>query len=721
MTRAKHPSKIRTAIRARQSQESRPSSGPFLSGSKFVLSFLLAAATAALYSPVAGYLFVVWDDRDYVTGNSDVHRGLAWSTIKWAFTSTHAANWHPLTWLSHALDYQLFALNPAGHHLHNVLLHALNAALLFLLLAWITKRTGPSLLVAALFAVHPLNVESVAWVAERKNVLSTLFFLLAVGAYVRYVQKPHWRRYLLVAGLFVAGLMAKPMVITLPFVLLLLDYWPLGRMQLEKARSNASSAIGAAQLALPQLVLEKIPLLLLSAASAWITLKTQQAAVRTTAEFSVAIRIENACVSYGLYLWKMLWPARLAALYPHAPGPLPLWQVALSALTLVGITAVVVAFRPKRYLPVGWFWFLGTLVPVLGLVQVGEAAMADRYAYLSLIGIFIIIAWTLDDWAQAHKVRTVWRVIPVLCVLAALALATLRQMDYWHSEYAVWARTLQVTEQNPGAHGRLAAALLHPDVAMTKDDLQSFDSEQSRTDEARRHYEEALRLDSQFAQQNPEAYLFPLAMILNDFGSLDGIQNRRDDQRRHYEEALQYFRQLAGRSPIKYEPHFALTLYNLANLEVREKRMDEARQHYLEALAIQSQLGQQDPGVYLADKAMTLINLGNLDVQQNRLDEARQYCEEALKIQSQLAQQNPELYLQDVAMTQYNLGTLDLQQDRTDDAREHFEQALKSYRRLAKQNPRAYKRDVNETMSILEDLSKKPSTSKNSGAATSKP
>ena len=263
------------------------------------------------------------DDRDYVTANAHIHDGLSWSTIKWAFTSTEAANWHPLTWLSHALDYQLFALNPAGHHFDSVLIHAFNAALLFLLLAWVTKRVGPSLLVAALFAVHPLNVESVAWVAERKNVLSTLFFLLAIGAYVWYAQKPEWRRYLLVAALFAAGLMAKPMVITLPFVFLLLDYWPLERIPLHGGESAPATATGVPRVAFSRLVLEKIPLLFLSAGSAWITLIAQRPAKRTFAELPFSIRIENAIVSYGLYLWKMVWPARLCVLSPfckRSPG-----------------------------------------------------------------------------------------------------------------------------------------------------------------------------------------------------------------------------------------------------------------------------------------------------------------------------------------------------------------------------------------------------------------
>ena len=287
----------------------------------FILGSLLAVATVALYSPVAGYLFVALDDHDYVTGNTHVHGGLAWSTIKWAFTTFAAANWHPLTWLSHALDYQLFAMNPAGHHLHSVLVHAVNAVVLFLLLSWITKRVRPSLLVAALFALHPLNVESVAWVSERKNVLSTTFFFLAIAAYAWYARKPDWRRYLAVTGLFAAGLMAKPMVITLPFVLLLLDYWPLQRT----GAPGSALADDVPQMPVSQLVAEKLPLLLLSAVSAWITLKAQRSgmAVRSLHEFPLSVRIENAAVSYCLYLWKMFWPARLSALYPHPASALP--------------------------------------------------------------------------------------------------------------------------------------------------------------------------------------------------------------------------------------------------------------------------------------------------------------------------------------------------------------------------------------------------------------
>src|SRR5277367_645671 len=340
-------SRTQTLAKARVQSRNKPTRKILTSRNlTIILCLLLAVATIALYYPVSKHAFLSYDDHDYVTANSHVRDGLTWSTLQWAFSAPTAANWHPLTWISHALDCQLFGLNPAGHHLHSALLHTVDALLLFLLLAWITKRRGPSLLVAALFAVHPINVESVAWIAERKNVLSTLFFFLAIAAYIRYAQKPDWQRYLLVATLFAAGLMAKPMVITLPFVLLLLDYWPLGRTS-----GSPPSVVNAPQRKISILLLEKVPLLLLSLASALITLKAQRTghAVRTLRQFPISIRIENAVVSYGLYLWKMIWPTRLA-LYPHAAIALPAWQWILSALVLIGITAFVITFREKRYL-----------------------------------------------------------------------------------------------------------------------------------------------------------------------------------------------------------------------------------------------------------------------------------------------------------------------------------------------------------------------------------
>ncbi len=368
----------------------------------FLLAFLLMLLTLAVYNPVKRLAFVNYDDRDYVTRNIQVQSGLEWDTVQWAFSTLDAANWHPLTWLSHALDYQLFGMNPSRHHSTNLLLHALNVALLFWVLRRATGYAGRSFMVAALFALHPINVESVAWVSERKNLLSMLFFILALGAWRWYAQKPRLHRYAVVAILFALGLMAKPQIITLPFVLLLWDYWPLQRMFRSPDLSEPS-------LYPPRpfswLVVEKLPLLVLAAASACITIVAQRAggAMSGLSYFPRSIRLENAVVSYVRYIDKALWPARLANFYPHPQGLLNPWQVLAAFALLLGITALVIAQRRHRYLLVGWFWFLGTMVPMIGIVHVGAQGMADRYAYLPFIGLFLMICWALADWARRFQ------------------------------------------------------------------------------------------------------------------------------------------------------------------------------------------------------------------------------------------------------------------------------------------------------------------------------
>lgn len=700
MSPAKTLSKTRSQSRARPNRRTRPNTGMLLSGKSLnaILCVLLAAVTAALYSPVIGHPFVVLDDREYVTANPHIHDGIVWSTITWALTSTEAANWHPLTWLSHALDYQLFALNPAGHHLDSVLIHALNAVLVFLLLLWVTKRRGPSLLVGAMFTLHPINVESVAWVAERKNVLSTLFFLLSIGAYVWYTNKPGWRRYLLMAALFAAGLMAKPMVVTLPFVLLLLDYWPLRRTPFGGVPGDPPSESGVRPMSYSWLLLEKLPLLLLSAASAWITLKAQHNAVRSFQELPFALRIENAVVAYGQYLWKMLWPSRLA-FYPHSLV-FPAWQWALSGLVLIGVTSLVVGFRRKRYLPVGWFWFLGTLIPVIGLVQVGEYAMADRYAYVPLIGIFVMTAWSLDDLADAKRVHTVWRTIPALCALTALVWATSRQIGYWESDYDLWSHTLEVGE-NPTTLNALGVALMHPESEMTAHDRENFATEQSRMDEARRYFEGALDLSRSLMEQDPGPYPPNVARTLNNLCNLDRLQNRTDDARQHCEEALNIYRQLAQQSPDEYATYLAATLNNLGSIDRLQNRMEESRQHYGEAVKIQRQLAQENPNKYLPNLAMTLNEFGFLDTIQNRMEEARQHYEEALKIHRRLAVQSPAVYLPDLAMTLIDFARLNAIQNRMEEARQQYEEALKIDQQLAERDPAVYLPSVAMTLNSL--------------------
>ena len=425
-----------------------------------ILGLLLVVATLALYNPVSHHPFVNYDDDRYVGDNIHVKAGLHWDTIPWAFTTYDEANWHPLTWLSHALDCQLFGLNPAGHHYTNVLLHAFNVLLLFVFLKRATSSVWRSLMAAALFALHPINVESVAWVAERKNLLSMLFFLLTLGAYRWYAIKPRVGAYVVVALLFVCGLMSKPQVITLPFVLLLWDYWPLRRMFSTKPDSVSDATIPAKKFA--WLVLEKIPLFALSAASAVITTKAQSMgnAVSTLAKYPLTVRLENAVFSYARYVGKALWPAGLSPMYPHPAGSLKLWQVLAAVIFLLAITTLAIAARQRRYLLVGWLWFLGTLVPMIGLVQVGSQAMADRYAYLPFVGLFLLVCWGVADWAtQQHIPSTALAGVSTVALLA-LALVAHRQIGYWSDNVTLWTHALQVTNNNFVAEDSLGGALM---------------------------------------------------------------------------------------------------------------------------------------------------------------------------------------------------------------------------------------------------------------------
>ncbi len=414
---------------------------------------VLLLATVALYYPVHSHPFINYDDRDYVTENPRVQLGLRPSTVVWAFTTYDAGNWHPVTWLSHALDCQLFGLDPAGHHDVNVLLHALNAVLLFWVLLQATGFAGRSFMVAALFALHPINVESVAWVAERKNVLSMMFFLLALGAYRWYAARPHIGRYGVVAALFSLGLMAKPQIITFPFVLLLWDYWPLRRMF--PGGQSEGAAIFETKRVL-RLVGEKLPLMVIVAVSAVFTLRAQ---INARNWFPRPYRLGNAILSYGLYVKKAIWPTKLTLLYPH-PGTTLRWgQVALAGVVLIGITALAIVGRRRRYLPVGWFWFLGTLVPMMGVVQVGVQAMADRYAYISFVGLFIMLCWGAAEWAERKSLPAfLLPAVSTVCLLA-LALVARQQINYWQSNEALWTHALQVTSNNFVAESQLGSAL----------------------------------------------------------------------------------------------------------------------------------------------------------------------------------------------------------------------------------------------------------------------
>ena len=386
------------------------------------LGALLVFATLLLYCRVAHYEFLDFDDSQYVTKNVHVRTGWNLGNVVWASTSFYAANWHPLTWLSHMADCQLFGLNSGSHHLVNVALHAANVLLVFLLLQRATGAVWRSFFVAALFAVHPLNVETVAWVTERKSLLSTLFSLLTIAAYGWYAGRPDWKKYLVIVAAFSLALMSKPMAVSLPLVLLLLDYWPLERYEDLPFRRRWL-----------RLSVEKLPLLLMSAASSAVTVAAQRSVVVDTSALPLSLRLGNAIVSYVAYIGKLFWPVKLAVFYPHPKHSLLWSDVIAAAVILAAITVAVLYFHYARYLAMGWFLFVITLIPVIGIVQVGRQAMADHYAYIPCIGLFIILAWGLSDLVTATTIPRVVPAVAALCLISAFAAATTRYLSYWQN------------------------------------------------------------------------------------------------------------------------------------------------------------------------------------------------------------------------------------------------------------------------------------------------
>jgi len=449
----------------------------------YALGLLLILLTVALYYPVRRHPYVNYDDNVYVTDNIHVQSGLTWDTVEWSVVTFDAGNWHPLTWLSHALDVEMFDTHPGGAHQTSMLLHGLNAALLFWVLLGATGYAGRSFMVAALFAVHPINVESVAWIAERKTVLSMLFFILALGAYRWYAENPKLFRYVVVAFLFALGLTAKPQIITFPFVLLLWDYWPLRRLALRPSglahRQNSSGESsgekrrakgeerpsGKQRIAIREwrwLLLEKVPLFAIAAASAVITMKAQRSsgAVLSLGASPLSMRLSNALVSYVRYILDAFWPSDLAPMYPHPGNSLPAWQVYGSLLILLIITMLVVQYRHRRYLLVGWLWFLGTMIPMIGLVQVGRQAMADRYAYLPFLGLFIMVCWGAAQLFEEKRLPAKLLPVASALIIVALCVTTRRQIGYWADNVILWTRTIQVTPPNYVAEDNLGGAWL---------------------------------------------------------------------------------------------------------------------------------------------------------------------------------------------------------------------------------------------------------------------
>jgi tetratricopeptide (TPR) repeat protein len=490
----------------------------------------LALLTFAVYLPVRNYEFIQYDDNVYVFKNTDVQSGLSWQGVEWAFTTGRGANWHPLTWLSLMLDCQLFGVKAGPMHVVSVLFHVANTILLFLVLARMTKGVWQSAFIAGLFALHPLHVESVAWIAERKDVLSTLFWLLTMLAYARYTERPSAGRYVAVLVLFATGLLAKPMLVTLPFVLLLLDYWPLGRFS-----SPGFSVKG--------LLLEKLPLLILSIASSVVTFIFQQrgGAVIASNRLLLDERILNAIVSYLAYLGKMLWPTQLAALYPHPVNNIPVSRAVISGIVLILITIFFVYHaRRYKYLLVGWFWYLGTLVPVIGIVQVGAQAMADRYTYVPLIGIFIIIAFGATELLKEKPYRKIVLGVLAGVSLSACAVVTSGQLKYWKDSLSLFGHTLDVVKVNYIMQNNYANIL----------------RELGRPGEAVVYYSEAVKLrpDSSEIRNN-------YGNTLQEMGKLD-------------EAIAQY------KSAIKFDPNYTLTYYNLGLALAKKGDYEGAIQQY---------------------------------------------------------------------------------------------------------------------------------------------
>jgi tetratricopeptide (TPR) repeat protein len=600
-----------------------------------IISLALAALTAIVYAPVRTFELVNWDDPSYVTDNPIVRGGLTWSSALWAVTTTHSPYWHPMTWLSLLLDVSLFGGDAGAYHVTSAAIHVATTLVLFLLLRRMTGAAGPSAFVAAIFAVHPLHVESVAWIAERKDVLSTFFWVLTIWAYVSYTRAPSAGRYLVVVAWYALALMSKPMVMTLPVVLLLLDWWPLGRFG------------GPKGLPFGGLFIEKIPLFAMAIATALATAIVQRrvGAVAGLEALPLGARIENAIVSCGVYIWKTVWPANLAAFYPlHA---YPLWVVLLAAAALVAITAA--AIRVRRRLPhvaVGWLWFLVTVAPVIGLTQAGEQARADRFMYVPMIGLLLIVAFSRWPARLANA-----RLAGAFVLIAASAVASRAQVLTWADSETLWRHAIEVVPRNYLAYQNLGEAL----------------RDRNRLDEALTN----LRLALEDAPPNSPGLE---AMIHNDLGLVLSRKGQTGEAAREFDEA------------VRLDPVFAEAQLNLANALAAEGRLTDAEPHYAAAIALKPDLVEPQVG------------LGGVLLEQRRPAEAIPHFETALRLDpavpqahnglgaayamqgreaDALREYDEALRLDPSLVTaHFNAAVLMLKQGRTDEARRHLDAAL---------------------------------------------
>jgi tetratricopeptide (TPR) repeat protein len=636
---------------------------------KYLTVVLLIVCSLIAFGRIVANDFINFDDNVYITENNYIKAGLNSETLKWAFSAVVSSNWHPLTLLSHALDWRLFGANASGHHLVSLLLHIGSAILLFLFLNKTTGSLWPSAFVAALFALHPLRVESVAWAAERKDVLSMFLGLAVLYTYALYVEKPKLSKYYLCLILFALSLLAKPTLVTLPFVLLLLDYWPLGRWQKalqpqllpvsnesglvkKKVKQRKTDSTKEKKISVPlmnrakiirSLLWEKSPFIFLAIASSIVTIWVQKngGAVAYLEELPFLDRMLNAIVSYVAYLIKIFWPVNLAVFYTYRQF-LPSWQVFGAASILLGISiAVIYAIKKAPYLFVGWFWYLGTLVPVIGLIQVGKQSIADRYTYFPSIGIAIILTWSIVYLLPKVKLRKII-IIPAAIILATLTFLTWQQCGYWKNSISLFNHVLQATKDNYLAHNNLGTAL----------------AAEGKKEEAIAHYRKAIEINPTFtiAHLNLGAALVAQGRIEEALAAIK-INPNYDDA--HYnlanlfmkqgkiEEAIAHYRQA-----IKINPDHADAHCNLANVFVKQNKIDQAIEHFREAVRI-------NPSSFAS-----LNNLGvNLE-KQLKHDEAASYYRRALVVEPK----NPGIY--------FNLGVALGNKGKVKEAIEHFRQAI---------------------------------------------
>jgi len=664
----------------------------------FFVSAVLTAATIVAYEPARHNGFVGYDDNWYVYNNNYIKNGLTRNSVAWAFSFANqvgqTGNWHPLTSLSHILDVEFFGLEPAGHHFTSIGLHAVNAILLFLVLQYMTSKTWRSAFVAALFALHPLHVESVAWVSERKDVLSMLFWLLTMLSYAWYARKPNISRYMVTLVCFALGLMAKPMVVTLPFVLLLIDYWPLERirnpffssfsvpsvsLRRDSAKGFVSSVAknSVAQFSVLKLVFEKIPFFALSAVVCVITQIAQQStwAVATQENLPLKARLLNVPVSYATYIEKTFWPANLAVFYPHRGLDTSMWLAVASLVLLVIVTIVALYFwRTRKYLLMGWLWFFGTLIPVIGFVQVGRQALADRYTYIPLTGLFIIIVWGVCDLLESIRYRKIVLSLTAAAVLLPLGVLSWRQMGFWRDDITLYKRATEVVPDNWWAEQLLGNAY----------------AQQGRYEEAANSYKDSLRI-------LPDSF-----EIINDLGYALLRQNKLDEAIELYQKTLPELPNISV-DPLTLVPNtvtsprpesgkmdaiircYTEAHFNMGEAFSRLERDDEAIKHYAEAIRIKPDFlearkalakalimqGRADFAIEQLEKCLELApdsvdiraTLATVLLSQNRIDESILQASESMQLQP------------DSPMGFYMLARVYQKQGKTADAIEAFGKA----------------------------------------------